>query len=499
MVWPVACATEYVSLGGCRRAVNRPGRVWIDVTDSYELARMTADELIEAYAAGSLSPVEVHAAVQEVIDEREPLLNAFWVRDPGASLEHAKASETRWRTGQSLGPVDGVPVTLKENIARAGVPMPSGTAGVEPVVPDRDAPITERVLESGGVILGSTVMPDWGMLSSGVSSLHGITRSPWNPAWTTGGSSAGAGAAAAAGYGPLHVGSDIGGSIRLPGTWLGLATLKPSYGRVPLHAPYLGRCAGPLARSVSDLARLMSVLAQPDTRDWTSLPPATLDWGGLAVDPSGLRVGLLLDAGCGMPVEQDVADAVRRAARTFQDAGAVVEQMPPFMTEDLLTDLDRFLRVRSWNDYHALPVGRRTRVLPFIAQWCHGGADTSGTEVLRCYQSIMRLSAAAVSATQPYDVVLSPVAPVPAFPAEWPMPFGFADEGMAHIGFTAPFNFSGQPAATVNCGFTADGRPLGVQVAGRRFDDLSVLRAARWYEQHRPTDAVPDWPIGPVE
>ncbi len=169
-------------------------------------------------------------------------------------------------------------MTLKENLARRGVPMPAGNAGVDPVVPGHDAPVTARVLEAGAVVLGSTVMPDWGMLSSGVSSLHGTTRSPWNPAWTTGGSSSGAGAAAAGGYGPLHVGTDIGGSIRLPGTWLGLVALKPSDGRVPLDSPYLGRVAGPLTRTVADAALLMQVISRPDVRDWTSLPPADLPW-----------------------------------------------------------------------------------------------------------------------------------------------------------------------------------------------------------------------------
>src|SRR5699024_4335579 len=158
----------------------------------------------------------------------------------------AQQSAERWASEKPQGPLDGVPVTVKENIARLGVPMPSGNAAGKPQPVDYDAPLTGRLQESGAVRFASTVMPDWGMLSSGVSSLHGISRSPLDPELTTGGSSAGAGAAAAAGYGPLHVGSDIGGSIRLPGTWLGLAALKPSFGRVPLDKPYLGRCAGPL-------------------------------------------------------------------------------------------------------------------------------------------------------------------------------------------------------------------------------------------------------------
>jgi aspartyl-tRNA(Asn)/glutamyl-tRNA(Gln) amidotransferase subunit A len=455
---------------------------------------MTATDMRAAFADRSVSPVEVHDAVQEVIEEREPVLGAFWVRDAERSREAAVDSETRWAVGEPLGPIDGIPVTLKENVARAGVPMPSGNAGIEPVVPTSNAPITDRVRESGGVVLGATVMPDWGMLSSGVSSLHGITRSPWNPAWTTGGSSSGAGAAAAAGYGPLHVGSDIGGSIRLPGTWLALATLKPSAGRIPLDAPYLGRCAGPMTRTVADAALFMGVLSQPDPRDWTSLPPQQIDWGALDFDVRGIRVALHLDAGCGGDVEPEISRAVTDAAAVFEAAGAIVEPLAPFMTPDLLDDLDLFWRVRSWNDYAALPPDRQARILPYIADWCRVGADATGPRILECYQQIMRMQARTVAATQEYDVVLSPVAPVAAFPAEQPMPYPDNGKGMRHIGFTAPYNMSGQPAATVNAGFTTDGRPIGIQLSGRRFDDLGVLRAAAWYELHRPEDAIPHWP-----
>jgi len=466
------------------------------VTAPDRLAGLPAVEMLRAYAARDLSPVEVHDAVQRTVEERERVLNAFWRRDPEASAEAARASERRWHDGIPLGPLDGVPVTLKENLARRGVPMPAGTAGVVPVVPDHDAPVTARVLEAGAVVLGSTVMPDWGMLSSGVSSLHGITRSPWDPSLTTGGSSSGAGAAAAGGYGPLHVGTDIGGSIRLPGTWLGLVALKPSAGRVPLDTPYLGRVAGPLTRTVTDAALLMRVISQPDPRDWTSLPPADLDWLDLDRPVSGLRVALHLDAGCGAPVDPDVADVVRRAADCFADGGAVVEELPAFVEQELLDALDQFWRVRSWNDYSRLPEDARARVLPYIAEWCGSGADVSGPRLLECYHRIAEMQARTVAATLPHDLVLSPVAPMPAFPAEQPMPVPDPGVTMSHIGFTAPYNMSGQPALSVNAGVTGDGRLVGVQVAGRRFDDLGVLRAARWFEQHRPPEAAPDWPDG---
>ena len=341
------------------------------------LAALPAVEMLRAFAAREVSPVEVHDAVLAVVEAREPVLNAFWERDAAASSAAARASEQRWASGEPLGPLDGVPVTLKENLARRGVPMPAGNAGVEPVVPDHDAPVTARVLEAGAVILGSTVMPDWGMLSSGVSSRHGISRSPWNPAWTTGGSSSGAGAAAAGGYGPLHVGTDIGGSIRLPGTWLGLVALKPSDGRVPLDAPYLGRVAGPLTRTVADAALLMRVISRPDARDWTSLPPEDIDWLGLDRPVSGLRVGVHLDAGCGAPVDAEMSPlsyaGPRRASRR---PGRSSRSCAPFLSQELLDDLDQFWRVRSWNDFRALPLEARLRVHPHIVRVVSRAART---------------------------------------------------------------------------------------------------------------------------
>ena len=470
--------------------------------DAYTLARLSATELVERYRERTLSPVEVLVAVSRVADEREPELHAYWQRSPESASAAATASEARWGRGEPLGPLDGVPVTLKENIARRGVPMPSGTAGLEPVLPDFDAPATARLLESGAVVVGSTVMPDWGMLSSGVSSRHGVTRSPWNPAWTTGGSSSGAGAAAAAGYAPVNVGSDIGGSIRLPGTWLGLAAFKPSAGRIPLDVPYLGRAAGPLTRTVADAALAMAVLARPDARDWTALLGQDVDWSAAArpADVRGMRVGLQLDAGCGMAVDPQVAAAVTSTADTFADAGARVETVEPFVTPRMLDDLDTFWRVRSWNDYQTLTPAGRERVLPFIRRWVAPAEAVSGARVLACYQSILDLQRVTVAAVERFDIVLSPVAPVVAFPAEWPMPFGDVDQpdrGMAHIGFTAPHNLAGLPAISVNCGFTPEGKPIGVQIAGPRLDDVAVLRAAAWYEAHRPAAAVPHWPMGP--
>ncbi|AUI51441.1 amidase [Arthrobacter crystallopoietes] len=460
---------------------------------STTLHDLSARELGEAYAAKELSPVDVADAVIARIEEREPVLNALYQFEPEAVRKDAKASERRWLEGSQRGPLDGVPVSVKENIARAGVPMPSGTALSNPKVPQNNSPITDRILEAGGVIVGSTTMPDWGMLSSGVSSLHGISRSAWNPAWTTGGSSSGAGSAAAAGYGPLHVGTDIGGSIRLPGAWQGLATLKPSAGLIPLDVPYIGRAAGPMARTVADAALFMTILGQPDIRDYTARPYPPMDWTVGDLDVSSLKVALQTEANAGAAVDPEVLAAVKAVAEHFADAGAHVESLEPFIDQDMLDRLDRFWRTRSWADYRELPAAEQQKVLPYIARWCQGGSQFDGAETIRNFGSIDQMQKATIAATAEYDVVISPVAPMAAFPAEQPMPVDDPDRTMAHIAFTVPYNMSGQPAATVNCGFTSDGRPIGVQLSGRVGADDDVLRAAAWYESARPAVAVPDW------
>src|SRR4249919_866273 len=231
-----------------------------------------ATELVALYGRRELSPVEATEAVLARIAAWEPHLKATYALDPEAALAAARASEARWRKGEPLGPIDGVPSTIKENIATRGTPVPVGTAASLLVPATSDAPPAARMRESGAVILGKTTMPDYGMLSSGLSSFHALARNPWELSKGPGGSSAGAGAAVAAGYGPLHVGTDIGGSLRLPAAWCGIFTLKPSLGRIPIDPPYAGRCAGPMTRTVGDAALLMQTLAQSDARDSMSLP-----------------------------------------------------------------------------------------------------------------------------------------------------------------------------------------------------------------------------------
>jgi len=460
--------------------------------DTAALARLGAVELLDAYAARTLSPLEVTRAVLAHIEAWEPHLHATYALDAEAALAQAAASQARWLRGEPMGALDGVPATVKENIATRGTPVPLGTAATELRPAAEDAPPAARLREAGAVILGKTTMPDYGMLSSGLSSFHPLTRNPWDLRRNPGGSSAGAAAAGAAGYGPLHVGTDIGGSVRLPAGWCGLFGLKPSLGRIPIFPPYAGRVAGPMTRSVADAALMMGVLSRPDTRDTMSLPWQDIDWHALERPLRGLRLGLLMDAGWGLPVEPEVRAAVEAAARAFEGAGAVVEPVAPFMTREMIDGMDRFWRCRAWQDLAALPPARRDKVLPFIAAWAEGGASLSGAEVFHGYSQMGAMREAAVAACRPFDALLSPTAPLPAFAAELPCPTNDPARPFEHIAFTLPYNMSEQPAASINCGFTADGLPIGLQIVGARHDDLGVLQVARAWEQLRP--AQRPWP-----
>ena len=465
---------------------------------SSELHALSARELGAAYRDRKLSPVEVTQAVLAHIERWEPHLQATWLLRPEAALDQARASESRWKRGEARGPLDGMPTTIKENIATRGDPLPAGTAAVELKPAAADAPPAARLKEAGVVVVSKTTMPDYGMLSSGLSSFHRLARNPWDLSRTPGGSSAGAGAAAAAGYGPLHLGTDIGGSVRLPAGWCGIFTLKPSLGRVPIDPPYMGRAAGPMTRTVGDAALMMQALALPDARDSMSLPAQEIDWDAYDVSPDhlrGLRIGLLLEAGCGLAVEPEIREAVEHAARLFEKAGAIVEPMQPFMTQTLLDGMDHLWRMRSFTDLNTLKAEQRAKVLPYIREWADSAAGFSGEHVFRAFSQFYATRVATVAGCAPYDYVISPTAPNSPAAAEWPSPTNDPLRPLEHIGFTVPYNMSEQPAASINCGYTSAGLPIGLQIAGKRFDDLGVLQVSRAFEQIREPQR--HWPQPP--
>jgi Asp-tRNA(Asn)/Glu-tRNA(Gln) amidotransferase A subunit family amidase len=468
------------------------------------LHELGAQALLAGYKARAFSPVDVLQAVLAQIGRWEPQLAATYLLRPEAALQQARAAEARWTRGEPCGALDGVPITIKDNIATQGDPTPLGTRAASLVPAVADAPPAARVREAGAVIVTKTTMPDYGMLSSGLSTFHATARNPWDVSRTPGGSSAGAGAAAAAGYGPLHLGTDIGGSIRLPAAWCGIVGLKPSLGRVPIDPPYMGRAAGPMTRDVADAALLMQVLARPDPRDSMALPPQAIDWSlaWRADKPlRGVRIGLLLEAGCGLPVEPAIRVAVEHAAHLFEAQGAIVTPLRPFMTPELLAGLDHFWRMRSLLDLDTLTPAARDSVLPAIREWAESARGMSGAELFRAYSATHATRVATHAALQPLDYLISPVSPNAPAPFDWPSPTNDPLRGLEHIGFTVPFNMGEQPAISINCGYMdspgAPGTalPIGLQIVGQRFDDLGVLQMARAFEQLRGPQR--GWPQPP--
>jgi aspartyl-tRNA(Asn)/glutamyl-tRNA(Gln) amidotransferase subunit A len=457
---------------------------------------LSAADLLAGFRAKQFTPSEVLEDVLSQIAVWEPHIKALYAFDPDGARAVAKASTERWQNGEPVGSLDGVPVTIKDNIATKGVPVPLGAASNKLVPSEVDAPPAARLREAGAVIFSKTTMPDYGMLSSGLSSFHPLTRNPWNLAKNPGGSSSGAGAAGAAGYGPLHLGTDIGGSVRLPACWCGLVALKPSLGRVPIDPPYVGRVAGPMTRTVDDAALMMAVLSKPDRRDGMSLPANAINWKVLDKSPRKVRIGLMLDLGVGQPLEKEVREVVVKAAKAFESAGAVVTEVDGVLTREMLDGLDNFWRARMWDDLSKLDSAQRAKALPYITQWAEAGAKLSGVDVIRGFNATMAIRSAAAKLFTDLDYVISPVSPVVNFAAELASPLTDPDKPFEHICYTVPWNMAENPAVSINGGYDNSGFPIGVQIIGRRFDDLGVLGMAKAFESLR--EVQKPWPTPPA-
>ena len=456
---------------------------------------LSAVDLLAGYRAKQFSPSEVLEEIISQVATWEPHIKALYLYDPDGARKVAKAATERWQQAEPAGTLDGVPVTIKDNVATKGQPVPLGSASVKLAPAEKDAPPAARLREAGCVIFSKTTMPDYGMLSSGLSSFHPLTRNPWDVSKNPGGSSSGAGAAGAAGYGPLHLGTDIGGSVRLPASWCGLVALKPSLGRVPIDPPYVGRVAGPMTRTVDDAALMMSVLSRPDRRDGMSLPALEVNWKALEKSPRKLRIGLMLDAGSGQKVEKDVREIAVKAAKAFESAGAVITEIDGILTPEMLEGLDNFWRARTWDELSKLSEADRGKTLPYILNWAEAGAKLSGVDVVRGFNQTMEIRAAAAKLFCEVDYVISPVSPVVNFPAEFASPLNDPAKPFEHICFTVPWNMSENPALSINGGYDKKGFPIGVQIIGRRFDDIGVLGMGKAFEGLRGPQKP--WPTPP--
>jgi aspartyl-tRNA(Asn)/glutamyl-tRNA(Gln) amidotransferase subunit A len=446
-------------------------------------ALLDAEELLAGYASGAFTPLHVLQAVTERIARQNAEINAFAVMNPGA-LMAARESAARWAAGTPCGPLDGVPVTVKDLIDVAGLPTRRGSKATPAAPVLEDAPLVAALRRAGAVITGKTTTTEYGWKSPGDCPATGITRNPWNTAHTPGGSSAGAGAAAASGFGPLHVGTDAGGSIRIPAAWCGVVGLKPSFGRVPqwpLGAFGPVAVAGPIARTVRDTALLLSALAGFDARDPFSLPEAPRDFlAGIEDGVAGLRIGILRHAGFAAPVDADGLSALQIAQDVLAGQGAVLQEVDVTLPDSS----DIFAKL--WGAALARIVGN-------VQEVSHTLLDAGLREVAARYQNVsaqdflkaeaLRVEAAHAMAALEVDAILCPCVPHAAPLADAPVPDPVAALWQDWAPWTFLFNLTRQPAISVPMGVNDAGLPLAVQIAAPLYRDNLVLRVARAVER----------------
>jgi aspartyl-tRNA(Asn)/glutamyl-tRNA(Gln) amidotransferase subunit A len=456
---------------------------------SSDLLNLSAVDLLDGYRTKRISPVEVARAALQHIEALNPVLNAFCFVAPDA-LAMAEASEARWMSGEPMGPLDGVPVSIKDILLTRGWPTLRGSKTVDPAGPwTDDAPAVARLRESGAVLLGKNTTPEFGWKGVTDSPLTGITRNPWNPAKTPGGSSGGGAAAVAAGMCPLTLGTDGGGSIRIPCAFTGIFGLKPSFGRVPAWplSPY-GTVAhiGPMSRTVRDTALLMNVIARPDARDWFALPADRRDYlEGLDDGVRGWRIAYSANLGAA-DVDPEVAALVKQAAMRFVDLGAQVDETDP----DVAGAAEIFRR--HWYSGAAYLVRNFTpeqkRVMdPGLVEVAEQGAQIAMLELMDAVQKRGALGIRMNQFHETYDLLLTPTLPLAAFDAGREVADVMKEKRWTEwTPFSYPFNLTQQPAASIPCGLTSAGLPVGLHIVGPRYDDARVLRAARAFESVQP-------------
>jgi len=451
-----------------------------------------ATELAALIRKKKVSPVEVLDAVLDRIERLNPKLNAFVTLTDEQARREAKAAERALsKKGARLGPLHGVPFSVKDLVITKGVRTTFGTPLYRDNVPSEDAPMVERLKAAGAIMLGKTNTPTFGWIGATHNLLFGPTRNPWNLGRTPGGSSGGASAAAAAGLGPLHVGTDGGGSIRIPASFAGIYGLKASFGRIPAYPPsgaWSLSHIGPMTRTVADAALMLQVAAGPDERDQTSLPAAPVDYvKALAGGVKGLRVAWSADLGFADVVDPEVRDLCAKGASAFREVGCRVEAVDPGWPSPLdcwsqlfgggiATRLAPYLDRKSEIDpglYRIIETTLKNPPTKYVQAWF---------DRLAWWEHPRRLF-------EKYDLLLTPTIACPPFAIGLDNPTEIAGKSVppyAWIPFTFPFNMTGQPAASVPCGFTKDGLPVGLQIVGRRFDDATVLRASAAFERVRP-------------
>ena len=457
-----------------------------------DLCFTPAADLAPMIRQKKVSPVELMRAVLARIEASEPKLNAMARLIPEAAMEGAKAAETALMKNQPIGPLHGIPVTIKDLHYVKGVTNEKGSWTQKGFVPDTDAPFVTRLKDAGAIVIGKTTVCEFAWKGVSQSPMTGITSNPWKLGYNTGASSAGAGAASAAGYGPLHQGSDGAGSVRMPAHFSGIFGLKPTFGRIP-NWPVSGNDntshLGPMTRDVRDGALMMSVMSGPHPWDFTSLEAGPADYvGRLNEGIKGKKIAFSPDLGHAR-VDPEVAALVQSAVKALaSDCHANVEQVTPAWGKDGPEIIRVMYPVHACGNAKYLPEFESRMDPGLVAMIREGLAVTT-----QQYQGARDRKSAYVSAMakfmEDWDFLVTPTVSTAAFPAELNMPKHWPHHAWDWIQwaeFSYPFNFSGMPAATVPCGFTKEGLPVGLQIVGRRFDDLGVLQASQAFARVRP-------------
>ncbi len=457
-----------------------------DIDIPTEPAAMTAVELVTAYSAGALSPVEATRAILDAIAARNDSVNAYCLVDPDRSMVQAKESEARWHSGHVQGLLDGVPISIKDIFLTEGWPTLRGSTSIQADVPwPVDSPVAARLREDGLVFVGKTTTPELAWKGVTDSPLTGITRNPVDPSKTAGGSSGGSAAAVAGGMGPISVGTDGGGSVRIPASFCGIVGFKPTHGRIPLYpASPFGPLAhaGPMTRTVEDAALLMDILSLPDPRDPTALAPTLTTFRSqLARDVRGCTVAYSGTLGY-VGVDPEVASVVDAAVRRLDEAGLHVVAADPGFA-DPLDAFEVLWAAGAATMLSKFPEGTRDRVDPALGEVWDRGKTCSAVDYLDARAIAAEVGIVMGAFHTAHDVLITPTMPIPAFEAGHDVPPGSGLSSWPQwTGFTYPFNMTQQPAISIPAGTTAAGLPVGLQIVGPRHSDDLVLAVARFAE-----------------
>ncbi len=456
-----------------------------------DVAFLTAATLAEAFRRRSLSPVEVARALISRIEALDAPVNSIVHVDPVLTLAQAKAAEARYIAGMPLSALDGVPVTIKDLSAVAGWPRRRGSLALDPVKPAaEDTPCVARLREAGAVFLAKTATPEAGCRLVTRSRVHGVTANPYDLTKTPGGSSGGAAAALAMGFGPLAVGSDGAGSIRIPASYTNIFGLKPGFGRVPAFPPDVDMphsVVGPMSRTVADAALMLEVMARPEPRDPFAWPvPFAAPKNLVASDLSGLRIAISARLGCTAPLaDQEVDALVAGASPILADAGAEVIDESPMWPVDPLEPFKVFWETGCVPIVDGFEPDKHALLDPLLVSVAAAGRATSLAAYCRAQEQRIAIAVAAKAFFNRFDLLVGPVMPVPPFAVERYVPEGFDDEDWRCCPYTYPWNMTGQPAVSVPIGFTGSGLPVGLQIIGWMGSEDLLLRAAAVIERRR--------------